>query len=357
MGRLIIRGDDALPFLQYVLSNNAAALDPGRAQYTLQPTATGEAVDDAYLYRFTGDEYLLVVNAANRLKDLEHFRQFRKNFPHLEIQDQTDALGMVSLQGPESQRVLLGLITQGELPQPKRNSLSIVTIKGMEVWLTRTGYSGEPFCFELFVGASQLPALWELLQAAGATPVGLGARDTLRLEAGLPLYGHELGLDTEGREIPIFSCPAAHHAVSLAPEKGDFIGRGPLQQQYLAYQLMREGDYTQLEALPRLLRCVVITGQGIARAGAQVYAEGRPAGWVTSGTMAPYWIFTEEGNHSIIIERHELRSICLALLDSAVQVGELLTVAARGRELPAVVVPRHLDNKTPPYARPVVHSG
>jgi len=102
--------------------------------------------------------------------------------------------------------------------------------------IARTGYTGEPLGFELFAKASQAAEIWEKLLELGAMPIGLGARDTLRLEAGLPLYGHELGLDNDGNEIPIFSCPLAKFAVSFAEVKGDYIGREALAKQYIGFK-------------------------------------------------------------------------------------------------------------------------
>ena len=112
---------------------------------------------------------------------------------------------MIALQGPASRDILAALVEEGRLPQPMRNELGIVTADGGRVCVGRTGYTGEPLCFELFVPVAAAASLWDALLAAGASPVGLGARDTLRLEAGLPLYGFELGLDADGAEIPIFA--------------------------------------------------------------------------------------------------------------------------------------------------------
>ena len=111
----------------------------------------------------------------------------------------------------------------------------MATAAGAVVRVGRTGYTGEPLCFELFVAAEAAPRLWDALVTGGATPAGLGARDTLRLEAGLPLYGFELGVDDDGVEIPIFAVPLAKLAVSLSPLKGDFIGRAALARQHDAY--------------------------------------------------------------------------------------------------------------------------
>lgn len=209
MGRFSISGADAVPFLQYVLTNNVEAPDVEESQYTIIPNAVGGAIDDAYLYRFGENEFLLVVNAANRDQDWDHFQQHAGQFDAVTRADRTDGLAMFALQGPESKSVLEQVISTGQLPEPMRNKLSTVTIAGIEVGVSRTGYTGEPLGFELFVDREQASVLWTKLTDNGATPVGLGARDTLRLEAAFPLYGHEFGRDPEGNEIPIFASPIA----------------------------------------------------------------------------------------------------------------------------------------------------
>ena len=213
-------------------TNNAAALtlysgsglNVG-AQYTLIPTETGGAVDDAYLYRFQSDEYLLVVNAANRDKDWRHLQNFITDFHEVQIVDHTREMAMLSLQGPESRKILQDIISKGQLPEPGRNCVSAVSISGIEVLLARTGYTGEPICFELFMDSHHATVLWQRLLDKGAAPVGLGARDTLRLEAGLPLYGHELGMDSDGREIPILACPHCKTGCQFFTVKGRFCGK------------------------------------------------------------------------------------------------------------------------------------
>jgi aminomethyltransferase len=359
MGRFVVSGTGALPFLQHVLTNNAAALDVGQAQYTMVPTATGGAVDDAYLYRFVDDEYLLVVNAANREKDWAHFQQFVEHFDDLRLEDRTSGLAMVALQGKASRDILRALLAGGALPEPLRNELGIVRLRAgdagpVEVMLGRTGYTGEPVCFELFVSPEAAPALWDAVIDEGAEPVGLGARDTLRLEAGLPLYGHELGTDPEGREIPVMSCPLASFAVSFSPLKGDYVGREALARQHAAYARILRRDWTLLDDLPRMTRPVAVTGRGIAREGAPVYRNGTQVGWVTSGTAVPYWGVEGEGLCSTQTGEHELRSIALAYLDSRVLEDDEVEVDVRGRRVPGLVVPYHMRSDAPPCARAIV---
>jgi len=356
MGRFIVKGRDALKFLQHTLTNNAEALDirTTGAQYTLIPNETGGAVDDAYLYRFEEDEYLIVVNAANRDKDWEHLQTLLSVNNEIELLDQTEEISMLSLQGPQSRQILQSLISTGELPEPKRNSVGTVSISGADVMVARTGYTGEPLCFELFVGQDNALMLWDRLIEEGASPVGLGARDTLRLEAGLPLYGHELGMDNDGNEIPILACQVTKSAVSFSPLKGEFLGHAPLLMQFEALKGIISRDYSLMAALPRMIRPIAIIERGIARAGSKIFKGKRHIGYVTSGTMVPMWSVEGEGLESAQTDQQELRSICLGYIDSDIIEDERLEIEIRGRVVEAVTVPYHLRSDAPPYARPIV---
>jgi len=356
MGRFTVHGREALAFLQHVLSNNAAALDghPVGAQYTVIPNAAGGAVDDAYLYRFVDGEYLLVVNAANRQKDWQHLQAHLGEFGGVELVDHTQEVAMLALQGPMARDLLAGVITSGALPEPPRNTVSIVEVNGARVRVGRTGYTGEPLCFELFVDRADVPALWDLLVERGATPAGLGARDTLRLEAGLPLYGREFGVDPDGKEIPVLAVPITKSAVSFSPLKGEFVGREALRRQFEALARIRARDYSALPDLPRRIRPLAVTGRGIAREGARVFRADRHVGYVTSGTMVPFWIFEDDGDISRPTDRHQMRAICLAYIDSDIEDDDTLHIDVRGQAVEAVVVPYHLRSEAPPYARPIV---
>jgi aminomethyltransferase len=356
MGRFIVRGPKSLAFLQHVLTNNAEALDrrPIGAQYTIIPNETGGAVDDAYLCRFGEGEYLLVVNASNRRKDWDHLQARVGEFDGVELIDRTEEMVMLALQGPASQDLLEQVIESGRLPEPTRNAAGIVTIGGARVEVSRTGYTGEPLCFELFADREDGLALWDLLAEKGAAPVGLGARDTLRLEAGLPLYGHEFGRDPEGKEIPILAFPLTRFALSLSPLKGEFVGRAALQKQISALEKILSKDFSAISDLPRVIRPVALKGRGIARAGAKVFKGDRHIGTVTSGTMVPYWVFDEEGSLARPTDEHKMRPICLAHVDSNIVKDEWVQIEIRGKPVDGVVVGRHLRSHIPPYARPMV---
>ncbi len=354
MGRFSIGGADAVPFLQHVLTNNVEAPDVGESQYTIIPNEVGGAIDDAYLYRFRENEFLLVVNAANRDLDWNHFQQHLGRFNAVSLADRTDALAMFALQGPDSKSVLEKVISLGQLPEPLRNKLSTVTIAGVEVGVSRTGYTGEPLVFELFVDRAHASVLWMNLTDNGATPVGLGARDTLRLEAAFPLHGHEFGQDPEGNEIPIFASPIAKIAVSFSPLKGDYVGRDALIRQRDAFEKTLFREYSRQADLPRVIQPIAIVGSGVARAGDRVFRGQRGIGWVTSGTRVPYWIFEGEGLSSEITDRHQLRSIALAYIDSEFVIDDWVDVEIHGRRERAVVVEYHLRSEAPPYARPIL---
>jgi aminomethyltransferase len=356
MGRFIFRGAGALKFLQHVLSNNAEALDiiATGAQYTIIPTETGGAVDDAYLYRFVEEEYLLVVNAVNCEKDRNHFQSLIKDFDDIELIDRAEDIVMLSLQGPKSRSILEQIIESGSLPEPARNSVSMVTISGIKVKVARTGYTGEPLCFELFADRDDGPVLWDRIVNEGATPIGLGARDTLRLEAALPLYGHEFGEDPEGKEIPIMSCPLAKFAVSFSPLKGDFMGRAKLARQNEALKKIIFRDYSLIQDLPRITKPIAVAGRGIAREGSKVFRGDKHVGYVTSGTMVPMWSVEGQGLESAQTGERQLRSICLAYIDSNIIEDDKVSIDIRGKRVDAVVVPFHMRSDAPPYVRPII---
>ncbi len=352
MGRLYFSGQKVLDFLQHVLTNNGAALGVGESQYTLIQNEAGGAIDDAYLYRFTPHTYLLVVNASNREKDVAHFKAHLDDFPGVIMEDKTDDKAMISLQGPNSKKILSSLITQGCLPEPARNNLSTVAMGDARVDLARTGYTGEPLGFELFVDNAHATKIWDTLMDAGAEPVGLGARDTLRLEAGLPLYGHELGMDHEGREIPIFASKLSKFAVSFSPLKGEFIGKKALRAQFTAFTAAMEGRAPE-EALPRIVMPIAVTGKGIAREGYKIFKNSTHVGYITSGTMVPYLSGSGQGLLGQFEAPPQRRALALGLIDAGIGDGETLEIEIRKKRVTARVVPYHMRSDAPPYVRSI----
>ena len=336
MGRLLIEGPDRLAFMQHVLSSNVAAVKPGRAQYCMIPNATGGAVDDAYIYMYEEDRYMLVVNASNTDKDLAHFATILPDY-NCTVTNMTDKCASIAVQGPDTDRILSVLIG-GEVPVgPKKNDLGFAMMEGRKVWLSRTGYTGEPIGYELFIESAEAVWLWNRLLELGAKPIALGARDTLRLEAGLPLYGHEMGEAPDGSEIQIFSVPLSRFAVSFAEEKGEFIGKALLAEQ--------KANLTT-KIVP-----IALLDRGVIRAGMDVLVNGEKAGWVTSGTMVPYWHFDENGNK---LDTNAKRSIGFACIAGNPQVGDEVFVDVRGKKLKAQVVAKHMIQNEPPYGKAVI---
>ena len=354
MGRFIIRGAQGLAFLQHVLTGNAAALTLNRAQYTMIANESGGAIDDCYLYRFQENEYLLVVNAANSQKDWEHLNRHKAAFPETEMIDKTKELAMLSLQGPGSRRIMEQLLPRGGLPEPGRNNLSVATLDNKPLLIGRTGYTGEPLGFELFADSAHAEALWSRLIELGAVPVGLGARDSLRLEAGLPLYGNELGLDPEGKEIPIFALSLARFAVSFHRDKGEFIGRAALQEQISDLQKILDRDFKGVGRLKQIIQPISLIGKGVARHGDKVFINDRQVGWITSGTVAPYWKTAGDGLESRQIDEIGKRPVCLGLMDSSLLIGQEIDIDVRGKRIKAVIVPHHLRSEAPPQARAII---
>ena len=369
MGRFSVRGNGAVRFLQYALTNNCGGLDPGMAQYTVIPDHDGCAVDDAYLYRLD-DEYptrepcfLLVVNASNVEKDWDWLDSLKSRFREVSIEDSSQEIAMIALQGPSAKCILETALDRGlaALPDPWRNRLRRCSMEGenVPVTISRTGYTGEPLCFELFLPAQNAVLVWEKILAAGqgVVPVGLGARDTLRLEAGLPLYGHELGADREGEGIPILAAPSTVMAVSFSPEKGDFVGREALLRQKEALKKRMErvgGQPEEAGTLPKVVVPIAVKGQGIARQGYEVFVGNKIVGYVTSGTMVPYWKFSGQGLSSILSEEKGTRAIALAYLDAGLKEGQTLQIRQGERTFEAMIVGRHLSSAAPPFARPVL---
>ncbi|ABG06089.1 aminomethyltransferase [Rubrobacter xylanophilus DSM 9941] len=263
MGEVAFRGPDAERALQRLLTRDVSRLGEGQAGYAAVCLESGGTVDDVIAYR-RGEGFLVVVNAANREKDLAHFRRHTADLD-VEISDETEEWALLALQGPEAERLLQPFVA-GDLSALGRYRFLETHVDGGEAIVARTGYTGEDG-FEVFLRPAEAPSLWRRLVEAGAAPAGLGARDTLRLEAGMCLYGNELDEETTPLEAGI------SFAVHLHKEE-EFVGQRALQRQ-------RE------RGLRKKLVGFELEGRGIARHGYPVAVGGERAGVVTSGTMSP----------------------------------------------------------------------
>jgi aminomethyltransferase len=269
MGEIEVTGDEAVDFLRHALVSDPAALEVGRAQYSMACEADGGIIDDLIVYRLGHRRLLVVCNASNRAAVVEHLAALlaRGDFAS-ELDDRSDATALVAPQGPAAATLLSGL-TDVDLTALGNYRAAEGSVAGIACLVARTGYTGEDG-FELFCDAGRSAELWGALTGAGAAhglrPCGLGARDTLRLEAGMPLYGNELDRDTNPFEVNL------GRVVKL--DKGDFVGRAALQA------VQQSGPRRKLIGLQ-------MVDNAIPRSGYEVRAGGAPVGHVTSGTLSP----------------------------------------------------------------------
>lgn len=309
MGELSVSGPHALDCLQMIVTNNVARLAVGQALYSPFCRADGGTIDDVLVYRLEPERFLVVVNASNIEKDHAWFLEHAQG---ADIVNQSADIVQLALQGPKALAVLQSVTEQDVASIGYYTFRDQVSVAGVPCLVSRTGYTGEDG-FELYTqasfGAKLFTALLDAGTPFGIMPIGLGARDTLRLEARLPLYGHELADDITPLEAGL--------SMFVKFDKGPFIGREALLRQKEA-------------GVPRKLVGFALTERGIARAGCAVSVAGTSIGRVTSGTMGP----TVQ------------KSIGLALVDSAyASVGQAIEVDVRGKKLSAVIV------KTPFYKR------
>ena len=357
MGRFRISGKDTIPFLQYVLTNDSASLDSWHAQYTLIANENGGLLDDAYLFH-PGEEYFLVVNASNREKDWQHFLKHSKEYD-VDLVDETDDVAMIALQGPLAETILNPVIKSGSIPESTRNAISEVEINQTKVLISRTGYTGEPLSFEMFVAADKVLNLWETLEKTGKEDgllaIGLGARDTLRLEAGMPLYGHELGADSDGNEIPAYAFPLTGYAVKFNDEKGDFIGKAALFEQREQVRKVKDGSYQFNEILPKRVKALTLKDRGITRQGDPVFIGETQVGTVTSGTMVPFWKMNSEENIPEITDEQDRRAVAMVYVDADLKMGQEVEIVIRSRRLKAQLVQKHGRADQGDYFQALLH--
>ena len=354
MGRLLIEGPERLEFLQHVVTSNVAGLDLNKAQYCIIPAEDGSAIDDAYLYRYEEDRFLLVVNAANTEKDKAHLNKIIGNY-NCTMTDISADWAAIAVQGPKSKELMMVLSGGEAVTEPMKNALNSLMLEGHEAKVAKTGYTGEPLGYEVYVKSEDAEWLWNRLIELGAKPAGLGARDTLRLEAALPLYGHEMGVDPSGKPMPIFSVSLARFAVSFSEQKGNYIGREELAKQYEAYKRIMNRDFSDNSMLPKRIQAIALIDRGVMRAGMEIYKDGKHIGWVTSGTMVPYYVAEGEGLKTVISDQTAKRAIGLCYIDSTVLENDFVEVDIRGKRLKAVIPPYHMRVDAPPFARPILY--
>jgi aminomethyltransferase len=303
MGRLGFEGPEALEWLERVTTNQVARLKPGRIQYSLMANDRGGLIDDVLVYRLPA-AYTLVCNASNRAKVVAQLGKHRGG-RDAAFEDRTLETAMIAVQGPRALETLQPLVDVELGPVKYYHALAGQVLGSVDTVLSRTGYTGEDG-FELTIPAAEAVRVWEAIlesgRARGIRPCGLGARDTLRFEAAMPLYGHELS-----EEINPYAAGVGW-AVKL--EKGEFVGREAL---------------VQFKNRPGPTRVGLrLEGKRIARQESRVLHEGQPVGSVTSGTFAPTL----------------QQSLAMALVDpSAAAPGLVLSVDVRGHQEPARVVP------------------
>ena len=269
MGEVEIAGEDALAAVQHITSNDVRKVQPGRAQYSALTTPEGTVVDDLLVYQLAAGHYLLVINAANIAKDVAWIRRHIEGIGDAVAVDASSRYALIALQGPRAAETLQPL-TAVELDGIEYYTFAHGEVAGVRATISRTGYTGEDG-FELFVPPGQAAAVWSALLDAGRghglRPAGLGARDTLRLEAGLRLYGNDMDEKTTLLEAGL--------GWTVGWDKESFIGREALLAQ------KRTGPSRKLVGFEMLDR-------GIARHDHAVYAGSERVGRVTSGTRTPY---------------------------------------------------------------------
>ncbi|WP_258171027.1 glycine cleavage system aminomethyltransferase GcvT [Paenibacillus sp. R14(2021)] len=313
MGEFMVTGHFSEAFLQQLTTNDVAKLRDGQAQYTLMCDPSGGVVDDLLVYRITADQYMVVVNAANIDKDFEWMREHL--IGDVTLENKSDELALLALQGPHA-AAIMALAAEsfdcGTLAP--FHFAADVSVGGAAALVSRTGYTGEDG-FEIYVPAEAAQQVWNALfevgEAHGLVPAGLGARDTLRFEARLPLYGQELSHTISPLEAGL--------GFFVKLDKGSFIGREALLKQ-------------KADGVPRKLVGIEMIDRGIPRCHYAVYAQGQHIGEVTTGTQSPTL----------------KRNLGLALIEAQfAELGTELEVEIRGKRLKAEVVKAPFYRRSP----------
>ncbi|AGA70195.1 glycine cleavage system T protein [Desulfitobacterium dichloroeliminans LMG P-21439] len=304
MGEVEVEGQDALPFIQYILTNDLSRQQDEQIQYSPMCYPDGGIVDDLLVYRLRESHYLIVVNASNTDKDFAWMQEQAQDFT-VNLVNRSQEYAQLAIQGPQAERILQKL-TGMDLQEIKYYWFKQGEVDGVPCLVSRTGYTGEDG-FEVYLSPEQASQMWrrilEVGSEEGVQPIGLGARDTLRFEARLPLYGNELGPDITPLEAGL--------GFFVKMEKKDFIGKEILLAQ-------------KEKGVPRKLVGLEMIERGIARSHYPLHKEGKEIGFITSGSFSPTLN----------------KNIALGLIPSEyAQIGETLDVMIRGKAVKAQIVP------------------
>ncbi|MDR3266083.1 MAG: glycine cleavage system aminomethyltransferase GcvT [Tannerella sp.] len=301
MGEIIFEGKEALKNLNYMLTNDFTSMTDGQVRYAVMCYDTGGCVDDVLVYRYHQNKYMVVVNASNRLKDFEWMT--KHSCGSVKIVDISDSVAQIALQGPLSRDIMLKLVAESSLPDKYYHFLYNIDIKGIDAIISQTGYTGE-LGYEIYISNANAPKLWDLLletgKVEGLIPCGLGARDTLRLEASMPLYGHEMDENIMPFETDL------NFGVKM--NKDDFIGKKAMQE----------------KSEPKIERVgLKVTGRGIAREHQDIYLNDKKIGHTTSGTHSPSLKYP----------------IAMALVEKGItSIGSKVEIDIRGKRVEAEIV-------------------
>lgn len=309
MGEVICKGKDALANLNMIMTNDFTNMTEGQARYSPMCNEKGGTVDDLIVYKYKEDSYLIVVNASNKDKDFQWMKEHQ--FGEVVFEDISEQVAQIALQGPKAEAVLRKIAGDQDIPDKYYHAVFHAKAAGIECIISQTGYTGEDG-YEIYLGAQDAPAMWEALMEAGkeegVVPCGLGARDTLRLEASMPLYGHEMTDEINPIEAGL--------GFAVKRKKEAFIGKEALPVK---------------EELTRKRVGLKVTGRGIIREEAELFSGDKKIGVSTSGTHCPYLGYP----------------VAMAYLDVAyIEPGTPVTAIVRGRKIEAEVVP------TPFYKKP-----
>lgn len=309
MGEVLCKGPGALPYLNYLLTNDFTGLAAGQARYSPMCNENGGIVDDLIVYKKSDEEYLIVINAGNIDKDYQWMLAHQTE--NVELENLSDRMAQIAVQGPATREVLARIMDPADIPEKNYRCHFDRRIAGFNCMVSTTGYTGEDGV-EIGLDPAEAPELWDAILEAGkdlgALPCGLGARDTLRLEAGMPLYGHEMTDDITPVEAGL--------DFFVKMQKDDFIGKKALEE---------KGE-------PQKRRVgLIATGRGILREEMDIYSDGKKVGFTTSGTKAPFLN----------------RAVAMGYVDTSVfEMGGEVEVDVRGRMVSAEIVPHKFYKRT-----------